>query len=44
MGGGGQKLKREARERGREGRGGGGGYVCHHNYQQVDTNKGSTSV
>ena len=22
----------------------GGGYACHHNYQQVDTNKGSTSV
>ena len=29
---------------GREGSGGGGGYACHHNYQQVDTNKGSTSV
>ena len=39
------KEKRE-RERGREGSGGGGGggYACHHNYQQVDTNKGSTSV
>ena len=30
---------------GREGSGGGeGGYACPHNYQQVDTNKGSTSV
>ena len=24
--------------------GGEGGYACHHNYQQVDTNKGSASV
>ena len=41
------KIK-EKRERGREGServgGGGGGYACHHNYQQLDTNKGSTSV
>ena len=37
------KEKRE-RERGDEKEVGGGGYVCHHNYQQVDTNKGSTSV
>ena len=40
------KEKRE-RERGDEkevGVGWGGGYACHHNYQQVDTNKGSTSV
>ena len=43
------KVK-EQKEREREGGtrrkwgGGGGGYACHHNYQQVDTNKGSTSV
>ena len=39
------KEKRERERGGREGSGGGGGeYACHHNYQQVDTNKGSTSV
>ena len=42
------KEKREREGGGREGSvvrgGGGGGYACHHNYQQVDTNKGSTSV
>ena len=40
------KVK-EKRERGDEkeaGGGGGGVYACHHNYQQVDTNTGSTSV
>ena len=39
-------AKVKERERGDEkevGGGGGGGYACHHNYQQVDTNKGSTS-
>ena len=39
------KEKRERGGGGREGSGGGGGgYACHHNNQQVDTNKGSTSV
>ena len=43
-GGGGAKVK-EKREGGdKKEVGGGGGYACHHNYQQVDTNKGSTSV
>ena len=43
--GGGSKSKREKREGGDEKEvGGGGGYACHHNYQQVHTNKGSTSV
>ena len=39
---------KEGRQRGDEkegeGVGGWGEYACHHNYQQVDTNKGRTSV
>ena len=37
------KEKKEGGGGGREGSWG-GGYACHHNYQQVHTNKGSTSV
>ena len=39
-----ERERGDEKEVGRGGGGGGGGYACHHNYQQVDTNKGSTSV
>ena len=39
-----EKREREGGGGTRRKWGGGGGYACHHNYQQVDTNKGGTSV
>ena len=39
-----EEREREGTRRKWGGGGGGGGYACHHNYLQVDTNKGSTFV
>ena len=44
MGAGVAKVKEKKEGGGDEKEVGGGGYACHHNYQQVHTNKGSTSV